>query len=236
MRLRVRPVVTSNTRRKQLCIKMQVPKRVFDDLMASLSGRGVAGLEIGLTNSLRPTSSTSRVHRYEYILNKGSSSDAFFRLEELDIPPKESIRKKAAGRCFKRGLGCARLHLSGAAGRRGERAQTLAMVCGAVIINYREPLALRAMGTLTIKMFVLSMDYTGHIIWPIKFSQKAMAALRLQARSLLGRMLKDPLYLVNQKMEAALDPNVVLASYLDHQNLAQQAPAAASAREEAQED
>ena len=91
---------------------------------------------------------------------------------------------------------------------------TLAMVCGAVIITYREPTHFRAMGTLSIKIFILSMDHTGHIIWPINFAPKAMASLRNQARTLLQRMMADPLYPINEKMKGALDPKVTSASLL----------------------
>lgn len=212
MRVRVRPV-TALTRRKQLEVKIQIPKRVFDDLMEPLLDKGVVGLERGFMGTLKPTSYTQRVLRYDYILNKGSLSDAFFHLETMD--PLPTGRMTSAKRQYKRGLGCARLHLSAAAGARGEKAMTLAMVCGAVIICYREPTRFRAMGTLSIKMFVLSMDHTGHIIWPITFAAKAMASLRNQARTLLTRMMADPLFPISNKMKAALDPKVTAASVLN---------------------
>ena len=226
MRLRVRPV-TGNTRKKQLSVKMQVPKRVFEDLMEPLLGKGVQGLEQGFMGTIRPTSWSPRVLRYDYVLNKGSLSDALFHLEDFDPAPKKRHSSKD---CVKRGLGCARLHLSAAAGQRGELALTMAMICGAVIISYREPTALRAMGTLTLKMFVLSMDHTGHIIWPCQFTPKAMASLRRQARSLLERMMQDPGYPIHPKMKTALDPNINLASILARP-LAPSTPPKASLRE-----
>ena len=51
-----------------------------------------------------------------------------------------------------------------------------------------------------------------------------MAALRRQARSLLERVMKDPLYPINEKMKAALDPNVTSASLLQIRPLAQTQP------------
>ena len=216
MRLRVRPV-TSNTRRKQLSVKMQVPKACFDALMRPLVDKGVEGLALGMFLSCVATSTTPRLLRYNYILNKGSLSDSLFRLEEFDKKPKRFIQPKAGKQIppalrYKRGLGCARLHLSAAAGARGELAQTIAMVCGAVLISYREPKAFRAMGTLELKMFVLSMDHNGHILWPTKFGAKTQAALRRQARVLLQRMMEDPLYPIHPSMRGALDPNVTSGS------------------------
>ena len=49
------------------------------------------------------------------------------------------------------------------------------------------------MPTMTLTFFVLSMDKTGHIIWPTNFEAKTRAALRLQARALLQKMMDDPL-------------------------------------------
>ena len=180
MRLRVRPV-TSNTRRKQLSVKMQVPKPCFDALMRPLVDKGVESLALGMFNSCVATSATPRLLRYNYVLNKGSLSDCLFRLEEFDRKPKRFTMPKSGKNAppefrYKRGLGCARLHLSAAAGARGELAQTIAMVCGAVIISYKEPKAFRAMGTLELKMFVLSMDHTGHILWPTKFGAKTQSS------------------------------------------------------------
>ena len=78
----------------------------------------------------------------------------------------------------KRGAGAARARLSGAEQRRGP--------------------------TLTLTFFVLTMDKTGHIVWPTNFEARTRAALRMQARALLQRMIDDPLNPVDSTMAPAL--------------------------------
>ena len=60
------------------------------------------------------------------------------------------------------------------------------------------------MPTLTLTFFVLSMDKSGHIIWPTNFSARSQAALRMQARALLQKMMDDPLNPVDSTMAPAL--------------------------------
>ena len=54
------------------------------------------------------------------------------------------------------------------------------MVCGNVIVQLKEPKGKDRMPTLTITFFVLSVDKTGHIVWPTEFEPPAKAALRMQ--------------------------------------------------------
>ena len=60
------------------------------------------------------------------------------------------------------------------------------------------------MPTATLTFFVLSMDKTGHIIWPTLFDAKTQAALRMQARALLQKMMDDPANPVDSTMAPAL--------------------------------
>ena len=60
------------------------------------------------------------------------------------------------------------------------------------------------MPTLKLIFKVLTMDKTGHIIWPTTFAPAAQAALRMQARALLRKMIDDPLNPVDSTMEPAM--------------------------------
>ena len=104
-----------------------------------------------------------------------------------------------------RGAGAARARLSTAAERRGEVPQTISMVCGNVKVLYKESVPYeKKMPTLKLVFFVLTMDKTGHVTWPVNFSPNTRAALRLQARTLLRQMIDDPLSPVDCTMEPAL--------------------------------
>ena len=48
------------------------------------------------------------------------------------------------------------------------------------------------------------MDKTGHIVWPTNFASRTRAALRMQARALLQKMIDDPLNPVDSTMAPAL--------------------------------
>ena len=103
-----------------------------------------------------------------------------------------------------RGQGAARAHISGAEQRRGGRPTCISMVCGAVSVKFKQPLLDATMPTLALTFKVLSMDSTGHITWPTTFSATTQAALRLQARALLRKMMDDPLNPVDETMAPAL--------------------------------
>ena len=60
------------------------------------------------------------------------------------------------------------------------------------------------MPTLTLKFFVLTINFEGHIIWPTLFSKETEAALRKQARLLLQRLIEDPDAPVGAAMQPAL--------------------------------
>ena len=104
----------------------------------------------------------------------------------------------------KRGAGAARARLSGAEQRRGGVPQSISMVCGNVTIQLKESATQERMPTLTLTFFVLTMDKTGHILWPTNFEARTRAALRMQARALLRKMIDDPLNPVESTMAPAL--------------------------------
>ena len=53
-------------------------------------------------------------------------------------------------------------------------------------------------------MFVGTMDKMGHITWPTKFAPAAQAALRMQVRALLRKMIDDPENPCDASMEPAM--------------------------------
>ena len=80
------------------------------------------------------------------------------------------------------------------------------MVCGNVLIDFKEPIDLSAMPTLQVTFFVMTMDKTGHIVnvWPTDYDDRTRAQLRKQARVLLKRMIDDPYNPVDSTMAPAL--------------------------------
>ena len=103
-----------------------------------------------------------------------------------------------------RGAGCARARLSGAEEMRGGVPQTMSMVCGNVIVQYKEYINELNMGVVKIVFKVLMLDKNGHITWPTDFAPATKAALRQQARALLRKMMDDPLNPVDETMAPAL--------------------------------
>jgi len=266
----VRPS-TALTRRKTVCIKMSMPREVFEEFMAPLTADDAEGLRRGPDGSLLPTSKTSALNKYSYILKRGSVTDKLFCLEKLDPEapqPKKSspeVEQIGTGNVYeverveqsrtkgkrteylikwlgwpestntwesasrihpalvaafegkpapqprisapilpKRGAGAARARLSGAEQRRGGVPQTISMVCGNVMVELKESATQERMPTLMLTFFVLSMDKSGHIVWPTNFTARTQAALRMQARALLQKMLDDPLNPVDSTMALAL--------------------------------
>ena len=276
----VRPAVAT-TRRKEITIKMSVPREIFEDLLAPVKDGEITGLTRDASSGLlEPTRKTSALRHYEYTVRRGSMTDKILNFgameqdEPLPPPPApvpsatatmlevdeigvgdvyevEAIVGKrvkgkrtqynikwqgwpastntweVAGRIhpdivrnyegkaprkqrvsapsqFKRGAGCARAQLSTAAQKRGGVPQSISMVCGNLLLKLKESVTEESMPTITITMFVLTMSKTGHITWPTTFDLLTKAALRVQARALLKKMIDDPLNPVDASMEPAL--------------------------------
>ena len=117
-------------------------------------------------------------------------------------PPTASRQRRA--RLPKRGAGCARANLSEAAEKRGEVPQSISMICGNVEVQLLESVHQLYMPRATVTFMVLTMDKTGHIVWPTNFEPNTRAALRMQARVLLKRLMDDPLSPVDATMAPAL--------------------------------
>lgn len=117
-------------------------------------------------------------------------------------PPKK--RRRLAPELPKRGAGCARAQLSKAEQRRGAVPEVMSMVCGNVRVEFEESIDESTMPSLKLIFYVMSMDKTGHIIWPTAFEKTAQAQIRLQARALLKKMIDDPLNPCDTTMEPAL--------------------------------
>jgi hypothetical protein len=267
----VRPA-TANRRRKELSIKMQMPRAVFEEILAPLTPEDCNELKCDADGHLLPTKTTGALNYFTYVIKKGSVTDRLFAFDALDPPPKpppkrkatemleigeeedvyevEEIREKRqkgarteylvkwlnwpestntweppsninkalvgafngkppkpppkarAASLPARGAGCARARLSAAEEARGGRPETISMVCGKVIAELKEPKSGEAMPMATFTLFVLSMDKNGHIIWPTNFEAKTQAALRMQARALLQKMIDDP----NNPVDATMAP------------------------------
>ena len=78
------------------------------------------------------------------------------------------------------------------------------MVAGNVLVHFKEPVRERRMPTLELTFGVLTMDRSGHITWPTNFDAATQAALRMQARALLAKMIADPLNPVDAAFQPAL--------------------------------
>ena len=208
MRKLVRPC-TQLTRRKQITLKFPLPARCFMEMMSVFQDGELEGLVHDGYGRPRPTRETAQVRYFSYIIRRASLVEKFFALEKFE-KPLSGFKKRP----WRRGLGSARLFLGAAAQRRGMQATVMAAVCGNVVIELREPRGFRSMLKLTIKMFMLSMDQHGNIIWPVDFDARSKAALRKQARSLLGRMIDDPNYPVGAAMSAALTNTATVDSRL----------------------
>lgn len=192
----VRPP-TKSTRRKKLIIKLEMPKEIFFDLLKPLDAEDVDGLvwKDEARKELEPTEDFKTYHQYKYTIKKPSVVAKLWRLEESDKEPKRLINKKMGQAVpFRRGLGSAKLHLSHAAGDRGERTDLISQVVGNVSIILKEPKEERAMPTGSITFAAASMDKRGHINWPTLFAPRTAAALRKQIRFHLEKMIDDPTY------------------------------------------
>ena len=67
----------------------------------------------------------------------------------------------------------------------------MSMVCGAVNINFKARRDAAVMPALEMTFRVLTMDRSGHIIFPADYDAISRARLRKQARVLVRRMMDD---------------------------------------------
>ena len=71
---------------------MSLPLVVFEDFVAPLAEGDADGLKRNSNNQLIPSSTTSSVRHYKYLIKKGSVSDRLFHLQDLDPEPPEPRR------------------------------------------------------------------------------------------------------------------------------------------------
>lgn len=205
MKTVVRPP-TARTRRKQLTIQMKIPEEVFIELMSPLESACVAGFEWvdESKTKLLPTEEKPTFLRYKYTVSKPSLLDKIWRLDTLEKEPARKKDKNGNTVPFRRGHGCARIHLSAVAAQRGERTDLLAQVTGNTIIDCKVPKFARAIPTLRIKVSVSTMDKSGHVVWANNYTAGTSAALRKQMRCHLAKMIEDPAYPTLSHMSPAL--------------------------------
>ena len=189
----VKPVTTL-TRRKERLIKLSMPFAAFAKLLEPFASNEIEGLVWDETSDgkrLVPTKVTAANLFYKYTMIKGTFLDRLMRLEEHDGIRKRSPRELR----WKRGCGAARLFLSHAGGMRDETSCLLALVCGEVKLELKEPRDWRAMPEVKIRLKVLTRDKDGNVTLPCEFEDAGYkASLSMQARVLFLKMINDPKY------------------------------------------
>ena len=193
MRTVVRPP-TKKTRRKELVIDMHVPLPTFIDLMNPMDTGDMSGFEwVDETKTeLKPTADKKTLQEYIYTIKKPELCDKFMRLQDRETPRR--MRKEGGLVLCRRGLGCARLHLSAKAEARGERTDLLASVTGNIIVKCKVPKEERAMPHLQLKLKVSTLNKNGHIEWATLFADRTAAALRKQMEAHLRSMIQNSDY------------------------------------------
>ena len=92
----IRPA-TAVTRRKEITVKMNVPREIFDDLMSELKEGDADGLvRDSDTGSLVPTKITASLKRFEYTIKSGYLNDRLFKLNLLNPSPRPRKAQKTA--------------------------------------------------------------------------------------------------------------------------------------------
>ena len=206
----VRPP-TSKTRRKELPVDFSIPEVIFFEMMKPLETGCVRDFEWldGEKTRLKPTKEHKTFLEYAYVFDKPSLIDKLWRLEEKETAnAQRGVASKSGAEArlmkFRRGHGCARLHLSAAAAERGELTDLLSQVTGSVKARLKVPREEKQMPTCRLLVRVSTMTKTGHIIWGDNFGDKTRAALRKQMRYHLAEMVKSPEYPTLSAMEPSL--------------------------------
>ena len=84
----VRPT-TAATRREEIVVKHAMPVQCFQKVMEALNEGDAEGIVRDSAGLLKPTKSTAALHKYKYIIRKGSVSDKIFCMSALDTAPPE---------------------------------------------------------------------------------------------------------------------------------------------------
>ena len=99
IKMLVRPA-TANRRRKELMIKMKMPRAVFEKLMEPLTEEDVSALKRDAEGHLKPTRTTPALKYYSYKIDRGTVSNKLFSLDALDPSPR---KLKAASKLISAG-------------------------------------------------------------------------------------------------------------------------------------
>ena len=170
---------TARTRRKQVKVSVPFSRSCFEHLMAQMQENDVDDLERTPAGRLIPTKETKALLRFNYKISKPTALNTFFSLEKTDmLLPAGGSRRGP----FRRGSGAARAHVTAKDARQGKIAGAISMACGNTLIHFKESTNKLQQPTLTVLFFVMTMDKSGHVLWPTVFSDKARAMLRKAAR------------------------------------------------------
>ena len=169
--------------------------------MSDLKPDDAAGLKYGPDGLLLPTKASKALLRFDYVVSKPSATDRLFSLEQKDLLfPSGGIRRGM----FRRGSGAARALLSAADCRKGVSASACSMACGNTLVRFRESTSPFRQPTLELLFFVMTMDTTGHVLWPTVFGQKTKAMLRKRLRGHIKTMMLSKQHPVDSSFDPAL--------------------------------
>jgi len=89
-------LATALTRRKELVMKMAMPREIFEDFLSGLGENGAEGLvRDPVTQKLVPTTTTAKLFTYKYVIRRGSVNDKLFRLQALRGPPPPTLPRRS---------------------------------------------------------------------------------------------------------------------------------------------
>ena len=175
---------TARSRRRQCTVSVKVPIEVLSHLMGPFKDGEIPGLERLDSKTLKPTRVTDSFNEYRYVVAKPGQLNRLFDLGEWD--------SEIAGTKWKRGSGAQRLHLSQAAGQRGQSTTLISSVTGKVTVQLHEYQDL--MPHLKIFWHVSTMDEHAHIQWARDYEAATRAGLIKMMKAGLGKMVEDALY------------------------------------------
>ena len=115
--------------------------------------------------------------------------DRLFHLETADL---KGVHMTDGNHAWRRGSGCAVLKLSDTP--RNKMASVISMVGGNVVMKFVEPRRHARWPTLTLKFWVLTVDFRGNIIWPTEFSSDNKKLLTELVRRKTEFFLQHPEY------------------------------------------
>ena len=194
----VRPP-TARTRRKEIVINTKMPVEIFFDLVHPLESGCVKDFKWTdeKKTALEPTRKAKTFNEFKYTMDNPELVDNIWRLEDRETPPEPPKKKRggnAAPAPFRRGHGCAKLHLSHAAADRGELTDLLAQVTGNVHMKLKVPHEEKSMPSFEMKLKVSTLDKNGHVNWATVFETTTKKSLRKQMRFHLQAMIDSPEY------------------------------------------